>query len=168
MNTLKRAVLGAGAVLLLTSILPAEIASAGGDNGCYKFLRSERGFARKINAARNDGDLGRLHLDPELSKAAKVHTREMVRKEQLYHTPDDKLSRRVTSWTVLGENVGVGGGVRSLHKAFMNSPAHRANVMYSTFRHVGVGVVRKDDQMWVTIIFEAVTNPGTTLSMPSC
>lgn len=154
---------------LIAALLPAPIAGAqAGDNPCWKYKTSEKAFARKMNAARTNGHLGKLSLDPELSKAARVHTKEMVTKDLLHHTDSDDLKRRVTNWIILGENVGVGGSVKSLHKAFMNSPAHRDNVMHALYRHVGVGVKKAGGRMWVTVIFEATTDPGTTLRMPTC
>lgn len=139
-----------------------------GDNQCWNFKPSERGFARKMNGARALEGLNKLGLDPELSRAARKHTQEMWTQDELYHTPSDKLRYRVTNWTTIGENVGVGGIVSSLHEAFMNSPAHRDNILYTTFRNVGVGVAKKNGRMWVTVIFEAVDNPATPLSMPHC
>ncbi len=168
MKGLTKVLVGSAAAILLAGILPSPMVSAGGDNACYKFSRAERAFRNKTNAARQDNGLGSLHLDPELSRAAKVHTKEMIADNTLYHTTDAQFRRRVTNWNVIGENVGVGGGVTSLHSAFMNSPDHRSNILYSTFRHVGIGVIKKDGQMWVSVQFEAQNNPGTTLSMPSC
>lgn len=158
--------------LASAEILAVELhgvsALGGSDNRCWSYKTSERGFARKINSERVLEGLGKLSLDPELSKAALKHTWEMARKNELYHTPSDTLRARVTNWTILGENVGVGGSVSSLHDAFMNSPAHADNVLYQTFKHVGIGVVKKAGRMWVTVIFEAVVDPGTTLGMPRC
>lgn len=142
--------------------------SGSGDNKCWRYKASERGFARKMNSARVLNGLNKLSLDPELSKVARKHTQEMWKKDELYHTPSDKLRSRVTSWTVIGENVGVGSTVASLHEAFMNSQAHKDNILYTTFRHVGVGVAQKNGRMWVTVIFEAIADPGTTLRMPTC
>lgn len=170
----------AAATVLLLSVAPlaaAEVpaisldgvsALGADDNRCWTYKDSERGFARRINSERTIEGVGKLSLDPELSKVALKHTWEMVRRDDLYHTPSDSLRRRVTNWTILGENVGVGGSVSSLHTAFMNSPDHRDNVLYNTFQHLGIGVVKKAGRMWVTVIFEAVADPGTTLSMPSC
>lgn len=167
------AVIFFGAAPLASAEIPAVSldgvsALGASDNRCWTYKDSERGFARRINSERVLEGVGKLSLDPELSKSALKHTWEMVRNNELYHTPSDKLRRRVTNWTILGENVGVGGTVSSLHEAFMNSPAHRDNVLYNTFAHVGVGVVKKAGRMWVTVIFEAVADPGTTLSMPTC
>ena len=155
---------------LFAALLPAATASAGsgGDNQCWRYKDTERGFARRMNAARSEGGLGKLSLDPELSKAARVHTNEMIRRDELFHTSSADLRNRVTDWILLGENVGVGGSVASLHKAFMESPAHRDNIMHVTYKHVGIGVRKADGRMWVTVIFEAVTDPGTTLRMPRC
>lgn len=152
---------------LFVTLLPAPAATAV-SRVCWDYRDSERGFSRRMNAERESRDMGKMRLDPELSKAARVHTREMIQRNELYHTTDSDLRSRVTNWVILGENVGVGGTVESLHEAFMNSPAHRDNVLHDAYRHVGVGVKRANDRMWVTIIFEAVTDPGTPLRMPRC
>ena len=167
MNAVKRAVIGITTAALFAGFAPVTTATAqtSGD-ACWDVKGSERGFAKRINNVRGLAKRGSLRLDPELSRAARLHTREMVKQDKLYHTPSDKLSKRVTNWTILGENVGVGGDVDSLHAAFMASPAHADNVLYDSFRHMGVGVIKDGDKMWVTIIFEAQTNPGTILSMP--
>ena len=141
---------------LLASLIPTGTASA----ACYSPNTAERGFARLINVARGSND---LRLDPELSKVAKVHTREMVRKNSLFHSTSTQLRSRITNWSSLGENVGVGSSVTSLHQAFMNSTAHKANIVEPSFRHVGVGVIKKDGRMWVTVIFEARSDPGSPL-----
>lgn len=161
------------AIVATTTLLAATYAVAparagSGDNPCWSYRDAEKGFARRINAERAERNLGKLSLDPELSKAARVHTNEMIRRSELYHTPSDKLRKRITNWVVLGENVGVGGTVTSLHTAFMNSPAHRDNVLDATYQHVGIGTDKKGGRLWVTIIFEAVSDPGTTLRMPDC
>jgi uncharacterized protein YkwD len=92
----------------------------------------------------------------------------MVERALLHHTSTSTLGRRVTRWTMLGENVGVGNTVDTLHTAFMNSPAHRDNIMFNSFRFVGVGAVEAKDRLWVTVIFENQVDPGTRLKMPRC
>ena len=169
MTAVKRALVAITTAALFAGFAPATTATAGtSSKSCWDVKGSERGFAKRINTVRSVAKRGFLRLDPELSRAARLHTREMVKQDKLYHTPSDKLSSRVTNWTVLGENVGVGGDVESLHQAFMNSPAHADNVLYNDFRHVGIGVIESQGRMWVTVIFEAETNPGTSLRMPSC
>ena len=148
---------------VLGALSPVTTATAGAR--CYRYKESERDFARKINTARGIVGTRRLELDKELSRVARKHAWEMNRANSLYHTPSRKLGWRVTRWNHLGENVGAGQSVTSLHQAFMNSPSHRSNVLDRDFRHVGVGVAQDDNYMWVTIVFEAERNPGTRLKM---
>ena len=135
---------------------------------CWTWKAPEKSFKRKLNDARRSRSLVPLRFDPELSKVARVHTREMVRSANLHHTPSDAFRQRVTNWNVLGENVGVGSTPSSLHVAFMNSPAHRDNVLYRTYRYLGIGTARGNGRLWVTVVFEEDHNPGTRLSMPGC
>lgn len=159
MSASKRIFSGLIAGLVLSAFMPSGTAGA----SCYSSTRKEKAFAGKINVARRATGKSSLRLDTQLSKAAKVHTREMVNKNLLYHTPADTLKRRVTNWYELGENVGVGSTVTSLHSAFMNSSAHRANIMYTGFRYVGIGAVKAHGRLWVTVIFESRADPGSRL-----
>jgi uncharacterized protein YkwD len=43
-------------------------------------------------------------------------------------------------WRKLGENVGVGWTLSSVHNAFMASTAHRNNILDPAFNHAAVGV----------------------------
>ena len=163
---LRSFVAGFAVPLLLLTLLPATPALA--DSRCYKYRYAERRFVQRMNAARSNNGRVRLSLDPEAGKVARRHAVEMANKNLLYHTPSSSLKWRITRWSVLGENVGVGSTVRSLHRAFMNSPAHKSNILYSSFRHVGVGTIRKGGRLWVTVVFESSRDPGTRLRMPNC
>lgn len=168
MGYLKRFLVGSIISLVVATTLPTVVATAQTRNSCWTVKDNERGFAQETNAARSKAGVAKLSLDPQLSKAARMHTREMVKRDLLYHTPNDKLTRRVTNWTVLGENVGVGGTVDSLQQAFLNSPEHKANILFPQFKYVGIGSIQRGGRLWVTVIFESAKNPGTPLRMPSC
>jgi uncharacterized protein YkwD len=136
---------------------------------CWNYRVAERKLARKMNRARTAHDLARLKLDPELSRVSRKHTNEMVRRDDVFHTSSKKLTQRVTNWVVLGENIGrTTRGVRRIFRLMMDSAPHRANILYPAFTFVGVGTRREGGRLWVTITFESVANPGTTLSMPTC
>jgi uncharacterized protein YkwD len=135
---------------------------------CWTSSTSEKKFAKLTNAAREAAGLVKLKLDPELSKVARKHTKEMIDAGDLFHTPDDVLGKRVTRWVKLGENVGRGPTVDLLQEAFMESVTHKENILKPGYRFIGVGTKVVDESMWVTVIFEARKNPGTTLNMPSC
>ena len=154
------------AAIVAVTPLGLAVAEAGGN--CFENKTEEKGFFRKINAERADRNAPRLRLDDELSKVARKHTREMTGRNLLHHTSTIDFRRRVTNWQLLGENVGVGSTVDSLHQAFMQSPSHKENVLYQSFRHVGIGTRHRHGRLWVTVVFEARTDPGTALRMPHC
>jgi uncharacterized protein YkwD len=130
---------------------------------CYFHNSTAKAFISKHNKVRRSRGLVPLRADIQLGKVAKVHTKEMTSRNQLYHTSHTALASRVTRWSTLGENVGVGGTVDSLFSAFMASPGHKANILYSKFNHVGVGTGTSGGRLWVTVIFEARNDPGTRL-----
>lgn len=146
---------------------PATGDTSGGTNrGCWEYSSADRGLARRTNRARSRRGIRRMKLDPQLSKVASRHSARMARKDLLYHSTD--LGHVVTRWSVLGENVGVGGSIASLHRAFMRSPAHRDNIVHGEWRYFGTGTKRRNGRLWVTVVFEAERDPGTRLTMPPC
>lgn len=154
-------------VVVASTVLAALVsASPAAGASCWSYSAKERAFAKKINGARDQRDTRRLRLDPELSKVAMKQTTTMIKKHLLHHTPN--LGRRVTNWNMLGENVGYGGTVSSLHSAFMRSAPHKKNILTRQFKYVGVGAKKAHGYLWVTVVFQASKNPGTTLQMPKC
>jgi uncharacterized protein YkwD len=150
-------------VLIASFVLAALVPTTATSATCRSYSKSERAFAKKVNAARDGRGIRRLKLDPQLSKVAMKQTRSMTNQNRLFHTPN--LGERVTNWTKLGENVGYGGTVRSIHRMFMRSSGHKANVLNRDFRFVGVGTKKAHGYLWVTVVFQATRNPGTTLKM---
>ena len=132
---------------------------------CWTYKDSERRLASKLNDARRSRGLPTLRLDAQLSKVSRTHSWEMAKKRTLYHTPHSVLGSRVTRWVSLGENVGKTSSLRRAFRRMMDSAYHRANILDASYVHVGTGVVKKHGYVWTTITFEAVTDPGTTLSM---
>jgi uncharacterized protein YkwD len=137
-------------------------------SSCLRLGEGARRIARLTNASRAEAGVGSLKLDPELSRVAAKHSRVMAKHRKLFHTPQDVLAWRVTHWNALGENVGVGGSIRSLQKAFMASPSHRSNVLRSGWEHMGAAVRRSGGHVWVTVVFESSRDPGTRVWMPDC
>lgn len=148
------------ATLLIT--FPGIKATAG---SCWSWGTKEKKLARRTNGARQNHGKAPLTLDPELSKVAKVHSREMAKRNKLYHTPGETLAKRVTRWRRLGENVAYGSRVKQMHRMFMRSSTHRDNIL-GRYRHFGIGIKRSGGRLWTTVVFSSRRNPGTTLSMP--
>ena len=81
------------------------------------------------NSARRNNGLRALELNWRLSKDALQHSRRMAERGTVYHTAN--LYRLVRRWhpSVWGENVGMAGTVRRVHKLFMASSSHRGNIL---------------------------------------
>jgi len=108
-----------------------------------------------LNAERRKHGLRKLRLSKRLSKAARKHSRDMVRRDYFSHTSlsgatfIDRIKRTgylrgAGSWMV-GENLAWGSGSRSSAaktvRAWMHSPGHRHNILTRRFVHIGVGIV---------------------------
>lgn len=129
-----------------------------------------------INSERSSQGLAALVPYWDLEDDAAKQTARQVRQGKIFHTAD--LGAVVDGgWSSIGENVGVGPSISSLHKAFMNSPGHRANIL-GNYSHIGIST--KTDQYgqkYITLIFMKATSgiahaePLTTLpklsSLPS-
>jgi len=112
----------------------------------------ESDFVAKVNAERSARGLTKLSVASDLVSAARAHSKQMADEHNLYHNPE--LGTDVGGWKKLGENVGKGPSVSSIHTAFMNSSGHKRNILDSDWTQVGIGVVVDSaGTIWVTEIF---------------
>lgn len=106
-----------------------------------------------INATRNSFNRVGLRLNSRLNLVASRHSARMAKLNRLHHNPNLVKDVGDMPWRTLGENVGVGSTVQTLHTAFMNSPSHRSNILRSQYRQVGIGVLFSRGRTWVTVVF---------------
>lgn len=132
-------------------------ASAGADSG------SEQAFLSAINSTRSSAGLSPLRMDGGLQAHARKHTADMIAAGEIYHSSSDELrSAAGSGWEKLGENVGRGGNVSSLHQAFLDSPSHRANIL-GDYNYVGIGTDTASGVLYVTVVFmKKGESPATT------
>lgn len=111
-------------------------------------------FLNLINRDRRAHGLRPLAMIDGARHVARSWSGAMASRNQLAHNPDyaDQLASHYVNYRRLAENVGVGGGVSSLHDAFMKSPGHRANVL-GDFGYAGIGVTWAGSRLWVTVNF---------------
>jgi uncharacterized protein YkwD len=108
--------------------------------------RSELTLVSAINQVRAANGLEALRIDPRLQRAARSHSRDMVRRSYFAHGP---VGQRLVSFGVrapkVGENLAWGTGALARASAVIShwlaSPAHRANLLRPGFRRVGIGRV---------------------------
>ena len=81
---------------------------------------------------------------------ARSHSRAMAARGDLYHTSNFSV---ICCWSAIAENIGYGGSVPTLHRAFMASPPHRANLLNRRLRQVGIGIVVEGNRLWITEVF---------------
>ena len=103
-----------------------------------------------INATRVAHGLRPLRPVAGMMSYARRHARAMANRGGLYHTSNFSV---ICCWRLVAENVGVGGSVAGLHRAFMASPGHRANLLNRSLTQVGIGMVSSGGRLWVTEVF---------------
>lgn len=144
--------------LLVAVVLLAVLAPAAAD-AAPNLRAEETRFLRLMNDARTARDLRPLSASPGVAAVARRWSRRMAADGTLRHNPE--VGRQLPlEWTRWGENVGwaSGGGdlaavTRRLHRGFMDSPGHRANIL-GRFNQVGVGVaLDRSGTMWATMVF---------------
>ncbi|HUG09222.1 MAG TPA: CAP domain-containing protein [Acidimicrobiia bacterium] len=131
-------------------------ASAGADSG------SEQSFLSKINSSRSSAGLPPLSMDGGLQSHARKHTADMIAAGEIYHSTSAELQAAAGSgWSKLGENVGRGGSVSSLHDKFMSSSGHQANIL-GDYNYVGIGADTASGVLYVTVVFMKKGSTATT------
>ena len=140
--------------LALTTALTLAFAPAATAAACEGAkLQPAEGNLGKVRAAvlclhneeRAEHGLGKLKANKKLREAARGHSTFMVRASRFEH---GDLAGRIRQagyrgWTY-GENIAWGTGrlatAGEIHRAWMNSPGHRANILRPQFREIGIGI----------------------------
>ena len=126
----------------------AEAAGGGYVNRCgggKVFLKQEekRSFGLH-NRIRRDHGLRPFCLHPALQKAARAHSKDMVRRDYLAHgNVGARLERAGYDWRIYGENIAWGSGPKgspdTIMSAWMRSKTHRHNILNGKFHEIGIG-----------------------------
>lgn len=100
------------------------------------------------NDARTKGwwKLKPLQPDDKLMKYAQDWALHMSDKERMYHSNIKNISK--LGFSVSGENIAYGQrNEQSVMKTWLNSPGHRANIMNSSFTHIGCGFAYSESEV---------------------
>jgi hypothetical protein len=118
---------------------------------------AEACFANAINAERTSRGIAPMVVDADSVGYARQHTSAMISAGSLFHSTSAQLAaalpRGMTNW---GENVGYAATCERLHRAFMESPGHKANLLNPAFNKMTIGVgYSSGGRLWATEIFYA-------------
>jgi hypothetical protein len=120
---------------------------------------TEHQFLVLLNKQRASAGLPPLVLDAALTGVARRWSAQLAG-GSLAHNPAlrQAVETSVTrAWARIGENVGVGADVGSLHRSFWSSPTHRDNVL-GRYNRVGIGVAWGSDGL-IRVTFDFVEGP---------
>ena len=160
MRSLHAARAAAVAVLVVLASLLIPLATPAGAS-----TNDEAEFVSRLNDLRAARGLSRLVVDDRLVAVARAWSAQMAATNTLKHNPD-LTTQAPAEWQRLGENVGYGSSVVSIHDALVASPGHFANLVGS-FNVVGIGVVRSGSTIWVTQMFMQGNPPVVTAASAS-
>ena len=152
-STPRRMVVVTVSAILALGIASAPAALAGGG------VRSK--VLRMVNATRDNYDLHTLRIDRSLSRDALRHTRQMIASNAIYDPTNLTRILQDEPWDTVGASaVGCADTLSALHNAFMHDPVHRAIMLNSKVRWIGIGVIEVDSAntcgrhwLWATELF---------------
>jgi hypothetical protein len=118
----------------------------------YATNMSSSGLLQATNQQRSQNGKNALALNSKLSQAAQAKANDMAGRNYWSHvTPDGKqpwafISNAGYSYTSAGENLAYGFDTSTAAvSGWMNSSTHRANLLNSSYREVGFGIVNSSD-----------------------
>jgi uncharacterized protein YkwD len=100
-----------------------------------------------VNKERVTAGLKPLASDPELTEVARQHSTDMFARSYFAHdTPEGKdpferMREANVRFLNAGENLALAPTLPVAHRGLMNSPGHRANILYPQFGRLGIGIM---------------------------
>jgi uncharacterized protein YkwD len=142
---------GSAAGLSSGSVLVSTTACNGSDDPRASQAVQRKAIACLVNVARRQAGISLLATPPKLGRASVLKGRGVVSCAQLTHTPcgaEPTAAIRAAGYSYgwFGENLWFGTwgafSARQVVESWLSSPGHRANILRSNFRHLGVARVR--------------------------
>lgn len=108
---------------------------------------SETYMIQLVNNERSKRGLDVLLYDEKLTRVARKHSQDMFYRGYFSHyTPDglspfDRMDQEGVIYSAAGENLALAPTTDLAMEGLMNSPGHRANILSSHFKKIGIGVI---------------------------
>ncbi len=122
-------------------------------------VTQEQQFLSLVNQERTSRGLAPLTPQPVVTETlSRPWSLKMAAAGRLEHSGSgdqifDAVAALFPTIISVGENVGYSASVDQLHRALMDSPVHRSNLLSEKFRHIGLGVAQIGSTVWVTQTF---------------
>ncbi|WEK13600.1 MAG: CAP domain-containing protein [Candidatus Microbacterium phytovorans] len=127
-------------VALLGAVVPAT--AAAGASSCTSSLTVSQVQDRilaDVNAARSRVGVKALRANAAMDSVALKWSQRQAADATMKHNPN--YSTQIPAgWSAAGENVAFGYSPTTVTRAWLDSPGHRANILRSSFTHIGIGV----------------------------
>lgn len=122
--------------------------------GCLN--ANQRTVAELVTSSRATAGLPKLLTQNDAQRKAQAWAEKMARENKLYHS-NLRDGMGGVKWCQLGENVGYGPSIQSVHTAYMKSPGHKANIMSNAWNGIGVGYAESNHggvkRIWTVHVF---------------
>jgi len=109
-----------------------------------------------VNHEREKAGLSKLEWSDRLAQAALAHSKLLAENRDLSHqfSGEPILQERVGAiglrFNSVAENVAAAPDVNTAHAALMKSPGHRANILHQDYNAIGISIVERDHELYVT------------------
>jgi uncharacterized protein YkwD len=160
-------------VLLVFALLPvlsrfttSAAASPANRTASISLSIDEALVLQLLNTERAKNGLSPLVLDSILTQVARLHSADMEKRNYFSHlepapgraNPLDRYVRLLGRKPegVVGENIACCSQPRmgEIHRGFLASPEHKANLLDRQYTHVGIGIYETSDgRVWLTQMF---------------
>lgn len=107
----------------------------------------EEKMLEMVNEERAKEGLAPLKADPEMTRVARAHSKDMFARGYFAHVnpdgknPFDRMRAANVKFRAAGENLALAQTLEIAHTNLMNSPGHRANIMNPAFGRLGIGIL---------------------------
>jgi len=157
MSTLLRCLAIVAAVVLAALLLtPISHAAASPQDGSPESMLLDAANHSRVTAG-----LPPLQWDAGLAVAARQHAQRMAQENMISHQFPGELPLQQRAkqagarFSLIAENVAVGPTVLGLHRQWMSSPPHRANLLDREMNSVGIAVVHSGEELYSAEDFSA-------------
>jgi len=166
MRSNSRHIAAISALLLCAALLPPVLRAASSPPPANT---PEGILFNSANRDRAAAGLPPFQWDPNLADAARAHAQAMVQRNTLSHqfpgepALQDRARQAGARFSMIAENVAEGPNASGLHVQWMNSSAHRANLLDADLNSIGIAVMQRGNVLFAVEDF-SVGVPQLTLA----